>query len=119
MKKVYFCNAFSLNMLPRTWDDNRRGPIMLDCAKMTPEDVKTWLGAGDGGVHVIHAVGHPDTARVLSGVLGLDIPCRRENVLLAPGDRVIVAQYHGPRLPEGATQLPAGAEIDFWMIEVD
>ena len=29
---------------------------------------------------------------------------------------MLVAQYSGPRLPEGATALPAGARIEFWLV---
>ena len=59
-------------------------------------------------------VGHADTARVLEGMLKLHVPCNRSNVTIAKN--AIVAQYVGPRLPEGATSLPEGAKINWYLI---
>jgi hypothetical protein len=56
-------------------------------------------------------VGHADTAALLSRLLEAEVPMRRESVTLATGEAVIVAQYTGPRLPEGAKELPVGAEV--------
>lgn len=59
------------------------------------------------------AVGHTDTAALLASILGVAVPVARVTLpALAAGDHV-VAQYSGPRLPEGATSLPAGARIEF------
>lgn len=68
-------------------------------------------------VRVSHAVGHADTAAVMGRDIGL---------ALAPGGRVqldtaavlLVGAYVGPRLPEGATTLPAGAEISWFLLGV-
>jgi len=46
------------------------------------------------------AIGHQDTANVLG------VPMNRVNVLLRRGDKAIVAQLVGGRLPEGSTTLP-------------
>ena len=54
--------------------------------------------------------------RAAESVLGLPVACNRANVTFAPGDVMLVAQYSGPRLPEGATALPAGARIEFWLV---
>lgn len=60
------------------------------------------------------AIGHADTAAVLADILGVTVPTNRVTLPLdqEAGD-VVVAQYNGPRLPEGATTLPAGATITF------
>ena len=63
-------------------------------------------------------VGHPDTAAVISTLLGKEVVPNRVNIQLTQGDVLIVAQYTGPRLPEGATELPEGATIKFWRVEV-
>ena len=55
-------------------------------------------------------------AKVVSNQLGIEIPTNRINVVLKPGDNVIVAQYIGPRLPEGTTTLPAGARVEFFKV---
>ena len=61
----------------------------------------------------VSAVGHPDTANILAGMLGKPVPCNRVSLALTRCDVLYVAQYIGPRLPEGTTVLPEGAKIDF------
>ena len=63
-------------------------------------------------------IGHADTAGIVSAILGRDILPNRANIDIAPGDAVIVAQYLGPRLPEGATVLPEGAAIKFALVTI-
>ena len=59
-------------------------------------------------------LGHKDVAAIVGSELGREI--KFERVTLPPfkaGDEVLVAQYVGPRLPEGATTLPEGASIAY------
>lgn len=91
-------NAFSFNMI------NTKQLTMIRCIPIAPEEVPN---------DVESAIGHPDTARVVSGILGFDIPCERKTVTLAEDDILYVAQYKGPRLDEGATVLPEGATLEF------
>lgn len=63
-------------------------------------------------------IGHQTTAEILSSMLGRDIPCNRCTVDLKEGEKAIIAQYKGPRLPEGATKLPEGAEIVCYLVEM-
>jgi len=65
---------------------------------------------------VLSAVGHADTAAVISYVLNYPVPANRATVKLSPGDRALVAQYIGPRLTEGATSLPEGARLEFYLL---
>ncbi len=99
-------NAFSANMLAEF-------PCSVRFAEISPATARCDL-AGE----VQSAVGHADTAAVFSAVLGLDVPCRRETVTLRTRQRAILGQYSGPRLPEGATTLPEGAEIRWILVEV-
>jgi hypothetical protein len=64
-------------------------------------------------------IGHADTARVLSNILERNIPTNRVTVQLRENERCIVAQYIGPRLPEGATMLPEGATIKFYHVKME
>ena len=64
-------------------------------------------------------IGHADTARLVSDILGVELPANRATVKLQKGEKMIVAQYSGPRLPEGATSLPEGAMIEFVLVEVN
>lgn len=61
---------------------------------------------------VVSAVGHADTANVLS------VPYNRINVKLTPGDIAYLAQLQGGRLPEGCTTLPEGFSFKFWKITI-
>ena len=95
---TYLGNAFSLNMV------SIEKFTLIRARKVTPSDVP---------VDAISAIGHADTARVVSGILGREIPANRVNVALEEGDVLYVAQYKGPRLEEGATKLPEGATLEF------
>ena len=55
---------------------------------------------------ITSAIGHPDTAAVLSDLLGRTIDPNRVNVSLTKADTLFVFQLVGGRLPEGATKLP-------------
>lgn len=64
-------------------------------------------------------VGHADTANVVSAMLGVEIPTNRQSIKLCPGDRLVVAQITGGRLPEGATTLPENCKIVFLQVDVE
>lgn len=102
---IYIANAFSLNMLePADYEVSLK---VLDGPPIVGSDV-TW------------AIGHADTSRIVAGQLEIEDPgAKRVNVELTPGDLLFVAQYSGPRLTEGATELPEGAKIQWWLVEVD
>ena len=59
------------------------------------------------------AVGHADTANVLTDLLKITVPANRINVSLTNNDILIVAQLIGGRLPEGSTTLPEGYSLKF------
>lgn len=104
MAKTYISNAFSLNMVDvQDFALVRVKPIEKANVPSCVESV----------------IGHPDTARVVSAELGFEVPCNRANLKLESEDRLYVAQYLGPRLPEGATKLPEGAVIKFYEITFD
>ncbi|MCB9172305.1 MAG: DUF1874 domain-containing protein [Ardenticatenales bacterium] len=64
------------------------------------------------------AVGHESTAAVFSAVLGEKVDANRVSVTLRRGDKALLGQYRGPRLEEGATELPDGATIEWALVEV-
>lgn len=103
---VKFANAFSLSMLGDVTTTR------LIVRKLSKEEVKLILGQGFESY-----IGHQDTANVLSNELGLDVPCNGGMLLLGKNDVVIVAQYMGGRLPEGATQLPEGATFNYYLVK--
>jgi hypothetical protein len=60
-------------------------------------------------------VGHPDACRVYGELLQVTVPMNRVSVQLGFSEVSLVGQYSGPRLPEGATMLPEGANIR-WLV---
>ncbi|NCB44173.1 MAG: DUF1874 domain-containing protein [Clostridia bacterium] len=107
MSKVLLLNAFSLQMLSRP-------DMELYIQEVTPE----WVAEQICSYGVDSAVGHADTARVLSGILNAEIAFDRKNVVLEPGACAVVAQVTGGRLPEGCTALPEGTSIKFLHVYV-
>lgn len=99
----YLANALSINMLLV------ENFTILQVKRVKSQDVPS---------DVVSAIGHPDTARVIAGILGYNVPCNRQSLKLKPKDTLYVAQYTGPRLPEGATELPEGAKLEFFRVIV-
>ena len=108
---LHLANAFSLSML----GNQPNGSVLLECRQLDAGDASHLLRENPGWQS---AVGHPDTAAVFTSQLGLDVVACRTNIQLLPGDTLIVGQYSGPRLPEGATKLPEGARIDWWTVSL-
>jgi len=101
---MYLTNAFGLNMLGNL-------DVNISVLPLTVGEVRA-MG------NLESAVGHPDTTRVFSGMLGFKVACNRVSLSLQPGDRVVVGQYRGPRLEAGATTLPEGARIAWVAVEI-
>jgi len=112
----YLTNAFSLNMFPST---DREGEFLLKSAgihtiPLTEAEVAEMLE----GQTFVSVVGHAATASLFSALLGTPVSENRQTVVLENGDELIVGQYTGPRLPEGATRLPPEARIRWFRIFV-
>lgn len=105
---AYLTNAFSLNML-LTFDSviKTQEISAAQAAVMVKEDGLT------------SAVGHADTANVFASVLGIPVQMSRITVSLTKGDRILVGQYSGIRLPEGATTLPPGSQIRWIVVTIE
>jgi hypothetical protein len=106
---IYVSNAISLSMLSRHTVTLRCDPITPERASSLLRDAQEWSSC----------VGHEDTARIYSQILAVDVPARRVSVSLEAWDMLLVGQYSGPRLPEGATTLPPGATIQWWLVVVE
>jgi len=85
---VYISNSFSLNMLR-----HERELILI-----YPEDIKWIKRMISKGF--VSAVGHEATAKLLSQLLGVEVPMNRTEVKIEYGDKLIVFQLM-QRLPEG------------------
>lgn len=101
-------NSFSLNMLPAFPAEVFVREIPLSQARL--------IFAPGSDVSCESCVGHADTAAIFSEQLGGPVPAARVTVTLEKGETILVGQYKGPRLPEGATTLPAGATIQWLLV---
>lgn len=99
MTKIYLSNSFSLNMIQTD------GMVNISVQPIEKNQIQL--------ENIESAIGHPDTARVVSNELGVEIKSNRVTLKLDEGDVLYVAQYIGQRLPEGATKLPEGAKIKY------
>ena len=99
--KVFLGNAFSLQMVAPT--------AICTVEECLPEDIPE---------EAVSCIGHPDTAAVVSDILGREVPCNRTNISLSASDVLYVAQLTGGRLPEGTTRLPEGFTITFRRVTV-
>ena len=99
--KKFLTNAFSIQML------QKGGLVRFD--EIAPEDIPA---------DVVSAIGHADTAAVLSDLLGFPVPINRAFVTLDENTELYVAQLVGGRLPEGATTLPEGFSFKFYRVTV-
>jgi hypothetical protein len=98
-------NAFSLSMVAH--------PAVIETQPVSLEEARRLVARGFESF-----VGHINTAAVFSGLLGVRVQMKRRNIRFRPGETALVGQYFGPRLPEGATTLPAGATIKWIMVTV-
>lgn len=105
MTKFYIVNAFSLSMLERADYNVALRPI-------NPAGVRNLMRNHQPESFV----GHEDTAAILSSALGVPVAYTRASLHLSGDWSMIVAQYKGPRLALGATELPEGATIEFWQV---
>lgn len=105
-------NAFSLNMLEKEYNQVQCAPILSEEAGSV---VQNTLYKGET---IENCIGHADLAEVVRGNIGIG-GAERKSVTMVKGDTAIVAQYTGPRLPEGAVSLPEGASITYWFVSVN
>ena len=100
-------NAFSLQML------GEKESATLKVVEIPRNFVSAQLAKG-----FISAIGHADTAAVISSTLGVDVEMNRVNVTLTENTDLYVAQVTGGRLPEGCITLPEGLTIKFYLVKL-
>lgn len=107
MAKVYMSNAFSFNML---LPEHKKGIVKWEV--IPAEKVAEELGSD-----FVNCCGH--TTELINAMTGLNLSMNRISNKLNPDDKIIIAQYSGPRLPEGATELPENATLVFLKVTVE
>ncbi len=98
-------NAFSLGMLEVFPATVVVESISLDEAKVLAADATS-------------VVGHADTACLFTALLKRDVAMNRASTRLFSGDELVVGQYTGERLTEGATCLPEGAKLRWLFVTI-
>lgn len=112
---LYLTNAFSLNMLP-----NIDWAINLEIQKIDKIRAGEIIEYFNDMNKLTNAIGHADTDTLVRNDLKIDTPFgQRLTVEFKHKDLMIVAQYKGPRLPDGTTVLPDGATIEYFKINFD
>jgi len=106
---LYVVNAFSFNMLPEDVE-----AVCIKAVKLDEKEAGNLLVSNE----FVSAVGHEDTANILSKLLGVKIPFNRIDVKLdVKKDELLLVQYIGPRLQAGATELPECTRFNFYYIK--
>mgnify|MGYP001217467022 FL=1 len=106
------CNAFSLQMV-KTEEGGEA--VKIKIVEVSKTLVECELSKG-----FISAVGHADTAAVLTSMLnGIEVVMNRISVTMNSETRLFVAQITGGRLPEGAVTLPEGVTIKFFLVTLE
>jgi hypothetical protein len=103
----YVGNAFSAGML--------QYGCCVRFTFLTLEEAKAWIAENEWQ----SCVGHADTAVLISAMLGSVISMQRTSTELHSGDELLIAQYNGSRLSEGAVSLPEGAKIRWILAEIE
>lgn len=94
---LYFGNAFSLNMIDES--------CSISIIKMNDQEkIDSIINEAES------VIGHVDLARILK------VPYNRSSITLTVSDALLVAQYKGSRLSEGATKLPDDATIEYFLV---
>ena len=118
MKRIMLSNAFSLNMLSSGFSGR------VEIKEVNPiHFLDQFYLAGINPVNFLeNCVGHADTdylVREHFALNGITIPRgERKTVSLCEDDILLVAQYSGPRLPEGTTRLPEGAKFTWSTVQI-
>ena len=101
----FLTNAFSIQMLK-----GFSNPTIVKFEEVKASDIPR---------DVVSAVGHADTAAVLTDILGFDVPVNRTSITLDDFTILFVAQLMGGRLPEGSTTLPEGFSFKFFRVTIE
>jgi len=103
--------VYVLNTLITPVDFDKFSEVRVKLKKISVEEAKEILANG-----FVSAVGHEATARLLSQLLGIQVPMERRTIFLKPGDRA-VHFFLKTRLPEGAILSEDELrKLDFWLV---
>jgi len=92
-RRIVIANAFSVNMVEKS--------DIFAIIKLDINRAKTVIdSARKSDTEIVSIVGHESTAKLLSKILGIDIPVNRSNYRISENDMLLVFTV-SERLPEG------------------
>lgn len=98
---TYLCNAFSISMLE---------PHLVKFVKIrVAKDWQIAKAIKEG----TSFMGHKQIAEMYN------VPYNRKSLKLKMGDKLFVAQYMGPRLEEGTTEIPENSHVIWFVVYVN
>ena len=109
---MYLTNSFSINMIPI--QQFSEGADVL-CRPISREEAAERCAWEEPTC----AIGHEDLWAIVRRELELpeDKENARRTIALGVDNEALVAQYTGPRLPEGCTELPEHAHVRYWLVK--
>jgi hypothetical protein len=103
--------VYILNTLIVPIDFDKFSEARIKLKKISVEEAKEVLANG-----FVSAVGHEATAKLLSKLLGVEIPMNRQTIFMRPGDKAIHF-FLKVRLPEGVILTEEQLRsLDFWLV---
>lgn len=82
----------------------------LDIKRIALDDVRK--------VRLVSHIPNEEYESVISTLYGRTIPYGDKQLRLSTGRSALIARYAGPRLEFGATELPDGGRMDFFLLRV-
>jgi hypothetical protein len=104
---VYLFNTLTV---PINFDEQNEARIIL--RRITVQEARDVIKDG-----FISAVGHESTAKILSQILGANVPYERRTVFMRPGDTGIHI-FLKSRIPEGKVLTEEEIKnLPFWLVQ--
>ena len=127
--QLILTNAFSINMLDENQLLDPYAEMVVRFEKITPHTAASEIAVAITYGCFRNSIGHRTSDALVRKQLTSLVDSYgasseqfikgvRETVKLSGTERVIVAQYQGPRLPERAIELPEGATFQYWRVKI-
>ena len=104
---VYILNTVAIPVNFDEWDE-----VKVVLRRITVQEARDLMREG-----FISAVGHESTAKILSQILGIDVPCERRTVFMEPGD-IGIHFFLKSRVPEGRVLTEEEMkDLPYWLVQ--
>jgi len=114
MKKTYLTNAFSFNMVDQIGTVEFDMLVDVVTSSAMREHVEDSVKEGS----LCISMSNQATCDLLNAIIGGSIAPEKGNVDAKIGDTVLIMQYNGPRLYNGAKNIPEGGKVRFYKVQI-